>query len=75
MLVPQWPNDRWSLHRWQPHAHADRGRRLHARVPGSLISDISISGIRVARELDRLLVAHDKSKTIVRPSSATTAPS
>jgi len=31
----------------------------------ALVPDTSISGIRVARELDRLLVAHGKPKTIV----------
>ena len=39
MLVPQWPNDRWSLDFASdqfivPHAHPGRGRRLHVRVPG-----------------------------------------
>ena len=71
MLVPQWPNDRWSLD-----FVADQfidGRRMRILVVVddctreclALVPDTSISGIRVARELDRLLVAHGKPKTIV----------
>ena len=67
MLVPQWPNDRWSLD-----FVADQfidGRRLRILVVVddctreclALVPDTSISGTRVARELDRLIVlpAHD----------------
>src|SRR5580704_12905425 len=71
MLVPQWPNDRWSLD-----FVADQfidGRRMRILVVVddctreclTLVADTSISGLRVARELDRLLVAHGKPKTIV----------
>ena len=71
MLVPQWPNDRWSLD-----FVADQfidGRRLRILVVVddctreclALVPDTSISGIRVARELDRLMVAYGKPKTIV----------
>jgi putative transposase len=71
MLVPQWPNDRWSLD-----FAADQfidGRRLRILVVVddctreclALIADTSISGIRVARELDRLLDERGKPKTIV----------
>ena len=71
MLVPQWPNDRWSLD-----FAADQfidGRRLRILVVVddctreclALIADTSISGIRVARELDRLLGERGKPKTIV----------
>jgi putative transposase len=71
MLVPRWPNDRWSLD-----FVADQfidGRRMRILVVVddctreclALIPDTSISGIRVARELDRLLVAYGKPKTIV----------
>ena len=63
MLVPQWPNDRWSLD-----FVADQfidGRRMRILVVVddctreclALVPDTSISGIRVARELDRLMVA------------------
>jgi putative transposase len=71
MLIPQWPNDRWSLD-----FVADQfidGRRLRILVVVddctreclALVPDTSISGIRVSRELDRLLVAYGKPKTIV----------
>jgi putative transposase len=71
MLVPEWPNDRWSLD-----FAADQfidGRRLRILVVVddctreclALIADTSISGIRVARELDRLLDERGKPKTIV----------
>jgi putative transposase len=71
MLVPQHPNDRWSLD-----FVADQfidGRRLRilivvddcTRECLALVADTSISGIRLARELDRLLVERGKPKTIV----------
>jgi putative transposase len=71
MLVPQHPNDRWSLD-----FVADQfidGRRLRilivvddcTRECLALVADTSISGIRVARELDRLLAERGKPKTIV----------
>jgi putative transposase len=71
MLVPQWPNDRWSVD-----FVADQfidGRRLRifvvvddcTRECLALIADTSISGIRVARELDRLLAERGTPKTIV----------
>ena len=71
LAVPQWPNDSWSLD-----FVADQfidGRRLRILVVVddctreclALVADTSISGIRVARELDRLLAERGKSKTIV----------
>jgi putative transposase len=71
MLVPQWPNDRWSLD-----FVADQfldGRRMRILVVVddctreclALVADTSISGLWVARELDRLLVERSKRKTIV----------
>ena len=71
MLVPQLPNDRWSVD-----FVADQfidGRRLRifvvvddcTRECLALIADTSISGIRVARELDRLLDERGTPKTIV----------
>ncbi len=76
MVVPQLPNDRWSLD-----FVADQfieGRRMRilvvvddcTRECFALVPDTSISGIRVARGLDRLLAARGKP----RPLSATTAP-
>jgi putative transposase len=71
MMVPELPNDRWSLD-----FAADQfidGRRLRILVVVddctreclTLVADTSISGIRVARELDRLLVERGKPKMIV----------
>src|SRR4249919_1643993 len=71
MLIPQWPNDRWSLD-----FVADQfidGRRMRILVVVddctreclALVPDTSISGTRVARELDRLIVAYGKPTTIV----------
>ena len=71
MLIPQWPNDRWSLD-----FVADQfldGRRMRilivvddcTRECLALVPDTSISGIRVARELDRLLAERGKPNTIV----------
>jgi putative transposase len=70
MLVPQLPNDRWSVD-----FAADQfidGRRMGilivvddcTRECLALVTDTSISGIRVARELDRLLADRGKPKMI-----------
>ena len=56
LAVPQWPNDRWSL----DFVVDDCTRECLA-----LVADTSISGIRVAREFDRLLAERGKPKTIV----------
>jgi putative transposase len=71
MVVPQGPNDRWSLD-FASDQFID-GRRLRILVVVddctreclALVADTSISGIRVARELDRLLVERGKPGTIV----------
>ena len=66
-----WPNDRWSFD-----AVTDQfidGRRMrilvvvddYTRECLALVPDTSICGHRVARELDRLLIACGKPKTIV----------
>ena len=71
MLIPQWPDDCWSLD-----FVADQfidGRRMRilivvddcSRECLALIPDTSISGIRVARELDRLVADRGKPKMIV----------
>jgi len=71
MLIPQWPNDRWSLD-----FVADQfidGRRMRILVVVddctreclALVADTSISGIRVARELDRRLAQCGKPRMIV----------
>ena len=71
MVVPQRPNDRWSLD-FVSDQFVD-GRRLRILVVVddctreclALVPDTSISGIRVARELDRLLAERGKPGTIV----------
>jgi len=71
MMVPELANDRWSLD-----FAADQfidGRRLRILVVVddctreclALVADTSISGFRVARELDRLLIERGKPKMIV----------
>ena len=69
MLVPQWPNDRWSLDFVADQFIDGRRMRVLAVVDDctreclGVVPDTSISGIRVARGLDRLLVAYGKPKT------------
>jgi putative transposase len=71
MLVPEWPNDRWSLDFAADQFIDGRCLRILVVVDDctreclALIADTSISGIRVARELDRLLDERGKPKTIV----------
>jgi hypothetical protein len=71
MLAPQWPNDRWSLDFVADQFIDGRRLRILVAVDDStreclaLVPDTSISGIRVARELDRLMVAYGKPTTIV----------
>jgi Integrase core domain len=68
MLIPQWPNDRWSVD-----FAADQFRRMRifvvvddcTRECLALIADTSIPAFRVVRELDRLLDERGKPKTIV----------
>ena len=71
MAVPQWPNDRWSVDFVADQFLDNRRLRILVVVDDctrqclALIADTSISGIRVARELDQLLVGHGKPRTIV----------
>jgi putative transposase len=71
MLLPQWPNDRWSLDFVSDQFIDGRRMRILVVVDDctreclALVPDTSISGTRVARELDRLLVACGKPETIV----------
>jgi putative transposase len=71
MLVPQWPNDRWSLDFVADQFLDGRRMRILAVVDDctreclALVPDTSISGIRVARELDRLLVAYPRIRGVV----------
>ena len=69
--VPQSPNQRWSIDFVSDQFLDGRRFRILAVVDDftreclALVADTSISGLRVARELDRLLVARAKPTTIV----------
>ncbi|SKA22498.1 HTH-like domain-containing protein [Consotaella salsifontis] len=70
MLVPLAPGERWSLDFVAD--QLDDGRRFRiltivddcTRENLALIADTSLSGVRVARELDRLIAEHGKPKMI-----------
>lgn len=71
MLVPLGPNERWSLDFVSDQLTDCRRFRILTVVDDctreclSLLADTSLSGIRVARELDRLLLERGKPKMIV----------
>ena len=71
MLVPMRPNDRWSLDFVSDQLTDGRRFRILAIVDDctreclALVADTSLSGIRVARELDRLMTERGKPKMIV----------
>ena len=79
MLVPQWPNDRWSLDFVADQFIDGRRMRILAVVDDctreclALVPDTSISGIRVAREPSPLLCLCQNCKpapTAARPGSS-----
>jgi putative transposase len=71
MVMPGGPNQRWSLD-FVSDAFTD-GRRFrilaivddHTRENLALIADTSLSGLRVTRELDRIITEHGRPGTIV----------
>jgi putative transposase len=71
MMLPDGPNVRWSLD--FVHDQLGDGRRLRilaivddcTRECLTLVADTSISGVRVARELDRLIATRGKPRMIV----------
>jgi putative transposase len=71
MLVPMMPNDRWSLDFVSDQLTDGRRFRILTVVDDctreclALVADTSLSGIRVARELDRLMVERGKPKMVV----------
>ena len=71
MAVPHAPNDRWSLDFVSDQFIDGRRFRILAVVDDctreclALVADTSISGMRVARELDRLIAERGKPRTIV----------
>ena len=71
MLVPMMPNDRWSLDFVSDQLTCGRRFRVLTVVDDctrecmALVADTSLSGIRVARELDRLMIERGKPKMVV----------
>ena len=71
MLVPMAPNERWSLDFVSDQLTDGRRFRILTVVDDctreclALVADTSLSGMRVARELDRLMVERGKPKMIV----------
>ncbi len=71
MTLPQRPNERWSLDFVSDQLTDCRRIRILAVVDDfsreclALIADTSLSGMRVARELDAIIVARSRPKTIV----------
>jgi putative transposase len=71
IAVPLLPNDRWSLDFVSDQLLDGRRFRVLAVVDDctreclTLVADTSLSGLRVARELDRLIVERGKPRTIV----------
>jgi putative transposase len=71
MLVPMAPNDRWSLDFVSDQLTDGRRFRILTVVDDctreclALVADTSLSGARVARELDRLMIERGKPKMVV----------
>ena len=71
MMIPMRPNERWSLDFVSDQLTDGRRFRILAIVDDctreclALAADTSLSGIRVARELDRLMIERGKPKMIV----------
>jgi putative transposase len=71
MLVPTAPNDRWSLDFVSDQLTDGRRFRILTGVDDctrecrALVADTSLSGVRVARELDRLMIERGKPKMVV----------
>jgi len=71
MLVPMMPNERWSLDFVSDQLTCGRRFRILTVVDDcsreclALVADTSLSGIRVARELDRLMIERGKPRMVV----------
>jgi putative transposase len=71
MMIPMRPNERWSLDFVADQMTDGRRFRMLAIVDDctreclALVADTSLSGVRVARELDRLLAGRGRPKMIV----------
>ena len=68
LIIPMRPNDRWSLDFVSDQLTDSRRFRILAIVDDftreclALAADTSLSGIRVARELDQLMIERDKQR-------------
>jgi putative transposase len=71
MMIPLRPDERWSLDFVADQMTGGRRFRMRAIVDDctreclALVADTSLSGVRVARELDRLLAERGRPKMIV----------
>jgi putative transposase len=71
IVVPLLPNDRWSLDFVSDQLLDGRRFRILAVVDDctreclTLVADTSLSGLRVVRELDRLIIERSKPRTVV----------
>src|SRR6476469_1167166 len=71
MTVPMAPNDRWSLDFVSDQLTDGRRFRILTVVDDctreclALVADTSLSGVRVARELDRLMIPRGKPRMVV----------
>ena len=74
MMIPLAPNERWSLDFVSDQLTDGRRFRILAIVDDctreclALVADTSLSGFRVARELDRLIVERGRPKMIISHS-------
>ncbi len=80
MMIPLLPDERWSLDIVADQMTDGRRFRILAIVDDrtrerlALVADTSLSGVRVARELDRLLAVRDKPKMIVSDNGSELTP-
>ena len=71
MMAPMAPNDRWSLDFVSDQLTDGHRFRILSVVDDciseclALVADTSISGVRVARDLDRLMIERGKPKKVV----------
>ncbi len=76
MTVPMAPNERWSLDFVSDQLTCGRRFRVLTVVDDctreclALVADTSLSGIRVARELDRLMIERGKPKMVVNDNGS-----
>jgi putative transposase len=80
MLVPMTSNERWSLDFVSDQLTCGRRFRILTIVDDctreclALVADTSLSGIRVARELDRLVMERGKPRMVVSDNGSGECP-